>query len=583
MKKLISLITGILIAVAGLSQTRLAEVEIVKEWKAKKDIQATPGSSYIYELGDDTARYYHKPEGKRILARVLFEDIDTPIPPPPITLYTDTIDDRDIRIKYSGGWQPFNGNAYYKQTAHYNPTASASFTVNFTGNRVQWWSEKRFNHGKATISIYKNTKLLKDSVIDMYDARRDNVRSIVYDDTVKQGQYTMTVVMNVANNVTDYIVIQSTTPITGHVDPVPPSPSTPLPTENTIHVYPGQDLVRTIQTTSPGKTVIIEKGTYTTVPIHVPVGVNIVCNESTINAASAGQENGGIKAGIFNLNSGSTANGNQYIRGCVLDGKNIGYAAIMISNRDNVTIEYSIIQDFTFNGAWFTNCVNGKIVHSTFLNTAWSDPRYLSGAVNIAGVTNMLIQNNKFLSDKNSKGTGIEALWKNTTLTNIKILNNKFDLSHHNPWNGGTSKNFSIELHDTYYRGLEIAYNEFQNEMSLASHKPGNGTKTLIHHNTGNLEGDTYFIETVADDFEIYDNVVSNSQMFAANFQANSTWKNWIFRNNRLEKPAPMPPWGGSILIGPKGVQNVLVEANVLPSPVVKWMDKNTEGGVIIR
>jgi hypothetical protein len=162
-------------------------------------------------------------------------------------------------------------------------------------------------------------------------------------------------------------------------------------------------------------------------------------------------------------------------------------------------------------------------------------------------------------------------------------LNNVFDLSHHNPWNGGTSKNFSMELHDTYYKGLEIAYNEFQNEMSLASHKPGDGTKTVIHHNTGNLEGDTYFIETVADDFEVYDNTISNAQMFAVNFQKNSVWKNWTFRNNKLLSPAAMPSWGGAILIGGLGVQNVLLENNSLPSPIVRFMDPSKATGVTIR
>lgn len=576
----------LLIAIQAWGQTtKLAEVEIIKEWNVKKDIQAIPGTTYEYILEDDTARYLRAPAGKKIRAKITFFDANEPTtpPPPPATIYTDTIDDRDVKIKYSSGWQPFNGNVYYKKTAQYNPSAGSSFSFTFTGFHIQWWAERRFNHGAVKIEIFNSQtqriRLIEN--ITQYNARTNNVRELIWQDSLAQGQYTMVVTMTVKDNVTDYIVIKSLTPIVGSVDPIP-DPLPPLPAEDRVPVYPEQDVKRAIETASTGKTIEIQPGVYTLIPIYVPIGVNILCkNEATIFAASAGTEGSGVKAGIFNLSSGSKVNGNQYIKGCTLDGSNTGYSAIMINNRDNITIEGHTIKDFNFNGVWISNSTGSKVLNNIFTNTAWSDTRYLSGALNIAGVTDMLIQYNKFLSNKNSKGTGIEALWKNTPLTNVKILNNIFDLSHHNPWNNSSSKNFSIELHDTYYRGLEIAYNEFQNEMSLASHKPGDGSKTWIHHNTGNLEGDTYFIETVADDFNVHDNVVSNAQMFAANFQKNSVWKNWVFRNNRLEKPAPMPSWGGAVLIGPLGVQNVLLEANALPSPTVKYM--GTTGGVTIR
>jgi parallel beta-helix repeat protein len=574
-----------LLPFCAIAQSRLAEVEIIREWSVRKDINVKPGMSYQHILGDDTARYFHPADGKKIRVKYIFEDITPLPPPPPATVYTDSVDDRNARVKYSAGWIAYTGNTYHKKTAQYNSAAGASFSFTFTGHKIQWYAERRFNHGEARVDIFNTAgKRVKADTVNLYNARTNNASELIYQDTIKQGTYTMTVTMVVKENINDYIVVQSYTPIVGSNDPGPtPAPIPIPPIENSINVYPGSNVKQVIETASAGKTIILNQGTYVLQPVYIPTGVNILCKSALIQAAAAGYEASGIKAGVLNLSSGSRVNGNQYVKGCAIDGRNVGYSAIMVNNRDNVTIEGHTISDFNFNGVWISNSSGSKVLGNTFGNTSWSDPRYLSGALNIAGVTNMVIQHNKFTSNKNSKGTGIEALWKNTTLTNVKILNNVFDLSHHNPWNGGTSKNFSMELHDTYYKGLEIAYNEFQNEMSLASHKPGDGTKTVIHHNTGNLEGDTYFIETVADDFEVYDNTISNAQMFAVNFQKNSVWKNWTFRNNKLLSPAAMPSWGGAILIGGLGVQNVLLENNSLPSPIVRFMDPSKATGVTIR
>jgi hypothetical protein len=580
MKKVILLIIGAMVAITTMSQTKLAEVEIIREWNSRIDVELSPGDTYEWILGDDTARYFKPVGGVPLRARLVVENAETPPPPPPNIVYKDTIDDRDARVKYSAGWTAYTNTMYHKRTAQYNNAANNSFTVPFTGYKVQWWGEKRLNHGNARVDIFNDSsRLIFSRTVSQYNPRSENISELLFQkDSLKQGKYTMVVTMAVPYNMTDYIVAFSKLPIVGSVEP-PVTP--PAPIENSIHVNPGANLKQILETASAGKTVIIENGTYPTQPIHIPVGVNVLCNGATLQAVANGTENSGIKAGIINLSSGSRTTGNQYVKGCKMDGRNTGYSAVMVNNRDNVTIENLTVQDFNFNGVWISNSTGSRIANSSFTNTGWSDTRYLSGAINIAGVTNTIIEHSQFFSDRDNKGTGIEALWKNTTLTNVKILNNKFNLSHYNPWNNGSSKNFSIELHDTYYRGLEIAHNEFQNEMSLASHKPGNGTKTIIHDNVGNLEGDTYFIETVADDFEVYNNTVSNSQMFAANFQPNSKWKNWTFKNNRLNSPAGMPSWGGSVLIGPLGVENVLLEANILPSPTVKYMGIN--GGVTVR
>lgn len=83
MKKFLILIFGALVALPAISQTKLAEVEIIKEWKARKTVNATPGKTYQYILGDDTSRYYVPPAGKRVRAKITFEEVTTTPPPDP--------------------------------------------------------------------------------------------------------------------------------------------------------------------------------------------------------------------------------------------------------------------------------------------------------------------------------------------------------------------------------------------------------------------------------------------------------------------------------------------------------------------
>lgn len=499
-------------------------------------------------------------------------------PPPPVTVYTDSIDDRDVRIKYSTGWVSYNNTMYHKKTAKYNDVKGASFTFSFTGNKIQWWAERRFNHGSAKVEIFnENGKLRKTANPSQYNARSTNISEMIYEDTVKQGKYTMVVTMEVINNITDYIVVQSNTPIVGSVDPPPP------PTGDVINVYPGANLEQ-ILLSAANKTIKLNPGNYVTNPLFIPVNVNVLCDNAVISTNTFGDVESKVKVGIFNLNSGSRTAANQSITGCIFDGKNVAYSGVMVYNRDGVTLQNLVVRDTNFNGVWCTACSNFKLLNSEFMNAAWSSGSYLSGALNIANVSNSLIQYNRFLSNKNSKGTGIEALWKKTELTNIKILNNKFDLSHHNPWNNGTSKNFAMELHDTYYRGLEIAYNEFQNEISLASHLPGNGAKTWVHHNTGNLENDTYFIEAICDDLEVNDNNISGCAMFSANMQENSKWKNHVYRNNTFASSGKVD-WGAIFLFGKAGVQNVRIENNTISragNVLVKFMGPDQTGVQII-
>lgn len=334
-----------------------------------------------------------------------------------------------------------------------------------------------------------------------------------------------------------------------------------------------------IRTAAPGKTVVFNKGDYTLPRIAVNPGVSIDFGGSIIRPTPGTEERG-----MFELKSASKTAGNQSLKNGTIEANNF-YAAVITDNRDGLEISLNV-RNTRFTGVWMNNSENSKIVGGTYHNAGWSGAGYLSGAINIRNLTNTVIEGNTFTSDGGAEGTGIEALWKYpdnpNVLRNVKILKNTFKLDHRNPWNNGSSKNFSIELHNTDYRGLEIAYNNVGNEMSLASHRRGDGTKTLIHDNYGNLGGDTYFIESVADDFEVYNNVVENCSIFMANFQPNTKWRNWNIYNNEMKNPAGALSWGGVILVGPLGVDNVRLENNKFPKdrPLIKYM--SVQGGVTL-
>lgn len=336
-----------------------------------------------------------------------------------------------------------------------------------------------------------------------------------------------------------------------------------------------------IRTAAPGKTIVFNKGDYTLPRISVNPGVSIDLGGSIIRPTPGTEERG-----MFEFKSSVKTAGNQFIKNGTIEANNF-YAAVISDNRDNLEVSLNV-RNTRFTGVWINNSVGAKINGGLFHNAGWSNASYLSGAINIKNVTDMIIEGNTFTSEGPAEGTGIEALWKYpdnpNVLKNVKILRNTFKLDHRNPWNNGTSKNFSIELHNTDYRGVEIAFNNFGNEVSLASHRASGGVKTLIHDNYGDLGGDTYFLELVGSDFEIYNNKISNTGMFAVNFQKNGVWSGWNIYNNELTNAPATPSWGGLILVGGDGVVNSKIGPNKFPAgrTLVKYMSGITSGITLI-
>jgi hypothetical protein len=141
-----------------------------------------------------------------------------------------------------------------------------------------------------------------------------------------------------------------------------------------------------------------------------------------------------------------------------------------------------------------------------------------------------------------------------------------------------------MEWRNINVRGLEIAYNKFRNEVSLAYHKPSEGYKTRIHHNEGDLGGDTYFLELVGSDFEVFQNKVKGTGIFAANFQKNGVWSGWNIYDNEMYDAPATPGWAGLILVGADGVVNSKLGPNKFPAgrELIRYMGK-TGGFTIVN
>lgn len=541
--------------------------DVLKEWPQKKII-VKDGLIYKYTLPADTARRFD-PGADQYEVTVTFKKKGV-VDPPPIPEREVKQFDSEEGTVYSSNWTIHTTTLaanWYKSTISYSTVAGSTATFTFFGEKIELFAEVKSTHGSGRISIDGGP----EEIVSFKNAVQQLPVLIFTKENLENKNHTIKLTaVGDGPAMLDFYKVYS---IKGT-----------NPQGSIINVLPGENLKNKIEGAPIGTTVRIADAVFSSPTISVPVGVNIECGQSTvITCTTPGSWSPGVpEVGLFNFKSTTRVDGNQYIRGCILEGNNVAFSGVIVDNRDNVKLQGLKVKNFNFNGAWIRNSNNSEISSCHFDNTAWSSNSFLSGAVNIFNVTNPIISANTFQSTENNGGTGIEALWKESTLTNVKIIGNTFKLSKHNPWNNGSSKNFSIELHDTHYRGMEISNNVFGNEMSLASHKPGNGTKTLVHNNTGDLGGDDFFLEVICSDIEVYNNNITGAKMLSANMQPNSRWSNQTYRNNIFVSSGPVA-WGAIFLFGPTGVSGVLIENNNIKlngNVLTKWM--GATGGVTI-
>lgn len=200
MKKLLILLFGVLVGLPALSQTGDMIGEITRWWKPKTII-VTDGLVYKYTIHAkyDTALRYTT-GSDTFDVEVRFKKHSSK-PPPPLPDIISTMDDNSLSSAqvynpsvnlgdnvYSPTttWahlknQPWNQNPN-GTPIHYNKTFSvvemAGAYVEFTClcYKVEWWTEKRNNHGIATVSVDGATP----EKVDLYEATEANNSKLVW-------------------------------------------------------------------------------------------------------------------------------------------------------------------------------------------------------------------------------------------------------------------------------------------------------------------------------------------------------------------------------------------------------------------
>jgi hypothetical protein len=205
MRKLLILLFGTLIGLPAISQTKLAEV--FKVWETKK-VPVSDGFTFRYRLWDkyDTAIYYQTGIDTFEVTTTFKKVSGTK--PPPLPDIISAMDDNVIapgqvyapatnagdNVYFPAGWSHMKGQTWNQtpegNPIHYNKTASFIDAVATGGSyveitctcyRVDWYTEKRVNHGIAAISVDGATPV----DVDLYDPRTDNNSLLVW--TSPQG------------------------------------------------------------------------------------------------------------------------------------------------------------------------------------------------------------------------------------------------------------------------------------------------------------------------------------------------------------------------------------------------------------
>ena len=189
--------------------------EITKLWYPK-NVPVTDGFTYRYRLWDkyDTAIYYRTgPDTFDVVTT--FKKITGTKPPIVLPDIITTIDDNVLvadqvynpsqnagdNIFVTAGWNHFKNQTWTEP--HYNKTfsfvdgvAGAYIELNCTCYKVEWWNEKRENHGIVSVQKMKQQNVngqetwVPDGTaqdVDLYDKRTDNNSLLVWTSPTTTG------------------------------------------------------------------------------------------------------------------------------------------------------------------------------------------------------------------------------------------------------------------------------------------------------------------------------------------------------------------------------------------------------------
>lgn len=215
MKKIFSLIVGILVAVSAICQTPIKGIVEPSRpfvegmtgavWNQKIRVEARDNTVYTWtlEVPNDSVRHFVPMDGKKYKAVITFMEIkDAPV------IDVATVDNSSFTFSPSvntntntinaGGWSQFDYDVapnpawckdFYMGSCSFSNLTNATITYNFSGNRIEVWGEKGANKGKTGFKIDNIT----EQIVDMYTAGSNNNYQLLWSADFTQGQHTITI------------------------------------------------------------------------------------------------------------------------------------------------------------------------------------------------------------------------------------------------------------------------------------------------------------------------------------------------------------------------------------------------------
>jgi hypothetical protein len=495
-----------------------------------------------------------KEQGEDVVVTIVDAAVIPPEPPveDPFVLVDSAVKGvNGYQHNYQNGvWSDgINVPGWYLGTLSYTATPNAFVSMKFNGTKIEWYTEKGPTHGIVGVSIDGGA----ETMVDLYAAQFAPMIKVWESETtaaVRTVKLRCTGTKNaLSSNV--YLI----TDLFKVFNPVE-VPDVPVPPSTDITVQPGQSIKAAVEAASSGKTVRLLQGTYTENLFTVPVGVSLKGagkDKTIINFTGTHPQQS--ETAMVNVKSGSRVVGNQEVSGFTIKGGFLCNGGIMLSNRDNVKILDVKVQETTYFGVWMKNTTGSEFANSDLFNSSWASVGWVTGELCVHNITNTIIHHNFFKTTRNDKGYGIKGLWPDGTVTNSKFYNNRFELTHFSLWNNGSAPNIDIELHNTFYNGIEIYENDFSvMGLSLASHRPTKGGRTIVRNNRF-VWSSTAHIELVCSNITVGPgNVFTGAPMMTANFQPNGKWTDIIITGNTFTSNGANPSWGGTHLIGANGM-----------------------------
>jgi hypothetical protein len=86
------------------------------------------------------------PPGKQAVLK--FEDI-------PVVIITNSFDNVDTQMIYSSGWNngPTTASGFTNNTLAWSNIIGSTLTFNWTGTKLEWFSEFKSTHGRASVTV----------------------------------------------------------------------------------------------------------------------------------------------------------------------------------------------------------------------------------------------------------------------------------------------------------------------------------------------------------------------------------------------------------------------------------------------